>query len=233
MRVELWVPTATPICTPELLACIGREAEERGFAASGSASTSCCSRSTPRPTPTPTTAGSPPRRARACSSRSHPGLPRRPHLDRPAGDRHGAAAPAQPGLHGQGGGHPGLAVERSGRPRRRRRVAGGGVPGGQRALAAAGPADRRVPRGADHTLDRGDLLLRRRVLLAEAVPDVPEAGPVTRADPHRRRVGRRPAPRGPGRARLAHLQPRARGTGRAAGHPRRVPGRARAGAGRT
>ena len=33
MRVELWVPTATPICTPELLACIGREAEERGFAA--------------------------------------------------------------------------------------------------------------------------------------------------------------------------------------------------------
>ncbi len=33
MRVELWVPTATPICTPELLACIGREAEERGFSA--------------------------------------------------------------------------------------------------------------------------------------------------------------------------------------------------------
>ena len=31
MRVELWVPTATPISTPELLAFIGREAEERGF----------------------------------------------------------------------------------------------------------------------------------------------------------------------------------------------------------
>src|SRR5664279_369502 len=32
MRVELWVPTATPISTPDLLAFIGREAEERGFA---------------------------------------------------------------------------------------------------------------------------------------------------------------------------------------------------------
>ena len=31
MRVELWVPTASPISTPELLATIGREAEERGF----------------------------------------------------------------------------------------------------------------------------------------------------------------------------------------------------------
>ena len=31
MRVELWVPTATPISTPELLAFIGREAEARGF----------------------------------------------------------------------------------------------------------------------------------------------------------------------------------------------------------
>ena len=31
MRVELWVPTATPISTPELLAFIGRESEERGF----------------------------------------------------------------------------------------------------------------------------------------------------------------------------------------------------------
>lgn len=33
MRVELWVPTTSPISTPELLATIGREAEERGFAA--------------------------------------------------------------------------------------------------------------------------------------------------------------------------------------------------------
>jgi probable F420-dependent oxidoreductase len=31
MRVDLWIPTATPFCTPELLATIGREAEERGF----------------------------------------------------------------------------------------------------------------------------------------------------------------------------------------------------------
>jgi len=31
MRVELWIPTATPFATPELLAAIGREAEERGF----------------------------------------------------------------------------------------------------------------------------------------------------------------------------------------------------------
>ena len=32
MRVDLWIPTATPFATPELLALIGREAEERGFA---------------------------------------------------------------------------------------------------------------------------------------------------------------------------------------------------------
>jgi len=31
MRVELWIPTASPISTPELLSTIGREAEERGF----------------------------------------------------------------------------------------------------------------------------------------------------------------------------------------------------------
>ena len=31
MRVELWVPTASPISTPEMLAIIGLEAEERGF----------------------------------------------------------------------------------------------------------------------------------------------------------------------------------------------------------
>jgi len=33
MRVELWVPTASPISTPELLATIGEEAEARGFSA--------------------------------------------------------------------------------------------------------------------------------------------------------------------------------------------------------
>jgi len=31
MRVDLWIPTATPFATPELLALIGSEAEERGF----------------------------------------------------------------------------------------------------------------------------------------------------------------------------------------------------------
>jgi probable F420-dependent oxidoreductase len=31
MRVDLWVPTANPFSTPELLALIGREAEERGI----------------------------------------------------------------------------------------------------------------------------------------------------------------------------------------------------------
>jgi probable F420-dependent oxidoreductase len=31
MRVDLWIPTASPYSTPELLATIGREAEERGF----------------------------------------------------------------------------------------------------------------------------------------------------------------------------------------------------------
>jgi len=31
MRVDLWIPTASPFSTPELLAVIGHEAEERGF----------------------------------------------------------------------------------------------------------------------------------------------------------------------------------------------------------
>jgi probable F420-dependent oxidoreductase len=31
MRVDLWAPTASPIATPELLATLGREADERGF----------------------------------------------------------------------------------------------------------------------------------------------------------------------------------------------------------
>ena len=31
MRVDLWIPTATPFATPELLAAIGREADARGF----------------------------------------------------------------------------------------------------------------------------------------------------------------------------------------------------------
>ncbi len=31
MRVDLWIPTATPFATPRLLATIGREAEHRGF----------------------------------------------------------------------------------------------------------------------------------------------------------------------------------------------------------
>ena len=32
MRVDLWIPTASPFSTPELLALIGAEAQERGFA---------------------------------------------------------------------------------------------------------------------------------------------------------------------------------------------------------
>ena len=31
MRVDLWIPTASPFSTPELLAVVGRQAEERGF----------------------------------------------------------------------------------------------------------------------------------------------------------------------------------------------------------
>jgi len=31
MRVDLWIPTATPFATPELLAAVGREADARGF----------------------------------------------------------------------------------------------------------------------------------------------------------------------------------------------------------
>ncbi len=49
-------------------------------------------------------------------------------------------------------GHPGLAVQRAGRPRGRGRVAGGGVQRRQRAVAPAGRAHRRVPRAVLRTL---------------------------------------------------------------------------------
>ena len=54
-----------------------------------------------------------------------------------------------------------LALGRAGRPRRRRGLAQGGVRGAQRPLGAPGPAHRRVPRGAAHALGRRRVVVRR------------------------------------------------------------------------
>ena len=85
-----------------------------------------------------------------------------------------------------------------------------------------------------HPVVRRDLRLRGRVLLAQPVRHVPQAGPAAPSpDPHRRGERRRPGPGGPGRPGMAHLQPDARGAGRAAGQAGRSPGRARAAAATT
>ncbi len=69
-------------------------------------------------------------------------------------------------------------------------------------VAPAGPADRRVPRGAPHPVVRRDLRLRGGVLLAQPVPDVPQARPASPPpDPHRRASPTPPWPGWPGPAR--------------------------------
>ena len=84
-------------------------------------------------------------------------------------------------------------------------------------VAPTGQADRRVPRGAEDALVRRDLRLRRGVLLAQSLRHVPQAGAAaTSADPHRRGERCRPGPGGPGRPGVAHLQPDARSARRAA-----------------
>ena len=79
-------------------------------------------------------------RSPGCSSRSPPSPSWPANLHRAPGHGHGAPPPAQPGVHGQGGLDPRLAVRRPGRPRRGRRVAGRGVRRLECALAQPGPA---------------------------------------------------------------------------------------------
>ena len=62
--------------------------------------------------------------------------------------------------------------------------------------------------------------VRGRVLLPESVPMFPKPVQHPTPHPHRRRERRRPPPDGPGRPGVAHLQPHARGAGRAAGQAR-------------
>jgi len=96
VRVDLWIPTANPYSTPELLALIGEEAEARASAPCGSVSTWCSSRSTHRRTRMRRTAASRSRRNRAVGALVGAVLPRRPHLDGAPGHGHAPAAPAQP-----------------------------------------------------------------------------------------------------------------------------------------
>ena len=114
---------------------------------------------------------------RAARPADHPVLPGRPHHHRAARDGHGPAPPTEPRLHGQGGGHPRLAVGRPGRPRGGRGLARGGVRRRQRPVAPAGEAHGRVPGGAGDPVARRPLLLRRRLLHPAAVVHVPEARP--------------------------------------------------------
>jgi hypothetical protein len=80
------------------------------------------------------------------------------------GHRHAAPAPAQSGLHGQGGLVPGLALRWPGRSGHRRGLAEGGVRRARRAVGAARRAHRRVHRGAAHAV------VRRHVVLSTARP---------------------------------------------------------------
>ena len=189
MRIDLWVPTANPFTTPELLAVIGEEAEQRGIGTvwvgehvvlfDEYASSYPYAEDGRIPAPPGTgPVGAP----------VHPLLPGRPHLDGAPGHGHGAAPPAQSGVHGQGGVHPRLAVQRPGRPRCRRGMAGRGVRRRQRAVAATGDGGPTSTSRCCGTLWCDETsVLRRGVLLARSVLDVPEAGPAApSADPHRR-----------------------------------------------
>ena len=77
----------------------------------------------------------------------------------------------------------------------------------QRALGAPRPPHRRIRRGAAHAVGRQHLLVPRRALRPAPVRDVPQAGAATRPPPHRRRDSGGAAAGGPPRPGLAHLQP--------------------------
>ena len=88
-------------------------------------------------------------------------------------------------------------------------------------VGTPGQAHRRVPRGAAHALGRRHVGVQGRDLRPPRLRDVPQARPAPPPpDPHRRRdPGRAP----PGRAAqpgLAHLQPQPRAAGRGAGRAR-------------
>ena len=157
MRIDLWVPTASPMATPDLLAVIGREAEARGvgtiwvgehvvlFEEYASSYPYADDGRIPAP---PGTGLLEPLTTLSFLAATTSSV------------RLGTAMvllPTQPGVHGQGGGHPRLAVRRTGRLRHRRGVAGGGVQRRQRAVAGSGSADRRVHRGAEDPVVRRDL----------------------------------------------------------------------------
>ena len=236
MRIDLWVPTASPFATPELLAVVGRggrgarRRHHLGGRARGAVRRVRLVLSLRRRTD-----ASRPRPGPGCSSRSPPCRSWPPTPPRSGWARPWCSCPS---------------ATRCTRPRRWPPWTGCPTAGSTSGIgvgwleeefdavnvpvAPAGPADRRVPRGAPHPVVRRDLLLRGRVLLPRPVPDVPQARPAApSAHPHRRREPSRPGPGGPGRPGLAHLQPAAR-----ASWPSRWPGwtgcwPSRVGAGRT
>ena len=215
VHFDLWLPTANPMTTPELLDAVAEGAEARGIGTIwvGEHVVLFDEYASRYPYAEDGRIPAPPGQ-RAARAADHPLLPGGPHLDGAARDRHAAPPPAQPGLRGQGGRDARLALGRPGRPGRRRRVAEGGVRRAQRAVGAPGPAHRRVPRGAAHAVGRRPVLVPRRALRPARLRDVPQARPAAPpADPRRRRDRRRPAPGGPRRPGLAHLQPLARGAG--------------------
>ncbi len=92
---------------------------------------------------------------------------------------------------GQGGLLARLALRGPGRPGRRRGLAEGGVRRPQRAVGAAGPAHRRVPRGAAHAVGRQPVLLPRRDL-RPAGPARCSPSPCSSPTPRSTSAARRP-----------------------------------------
>ena len=213
MRIDLWVPTASPLTTPELLALIGAEAEQRGVGTiwvgehvvlfDEYALVLPLRRGRPHPR-------SP--RTPACWSRSPLSRFLAAHTTTV---RLGTAMVLLPQRNPVYTAKEVATLDWLSNGRVDFGVGVGWLEEEFNAVnvsvAPTGQADRRVPRGAAHTLVRRDLRLRGRVLLAQPLRHVPQAGAAAPSpDPHRRRERCRPGPGGAGRTGLAHLQPDSR-----------------------
>ena len=212
----------------------GRVPRRGACTPSGWASTWCCSTSTGPATPTPTDGRipAPPGTGLLEPFTTLASWPPTPSTVR-LGTAMVLAAPAQPGVHGQGGRHPRLAVGRTGRPRA---SASAGWRRSSRRSTCRGTAGARAPTSTSACCAPCGATTRRRSTATYRLPPCemfpkPVQDPAP-AHPHRRRERRRPATGGPARPGMAYLQPLARRAGGPAGPAGRAAGPGRAHPGR-
>ena len=235
MEIGIFLPAINPFATPELLAAVAREAEDRGIASIwvGEHVVQFEDRvGIPVRGPRPAAAHARHRDARAVHG---PGVPGRPHLARPLGHRHLPVGPAQSRVRRQGGRQPRLAVAGPDRSRRRRGLVGAGVRGRGRALGRVGghawtrrsASCRRCGRNPRRSSTGTSTSCRRascgRNRCSSRTRRSTSAG---RATP----PSAEPGACGSG---VVHVQPAARGPARGARHARRRPGGRRTPAGRS